>query len=266
MGLTYRSGTAYYYQIKEDLVRRIASAEFRVDDRIPSELELAQQYGVSRPTIRQAILALVQDGVVTRSRGKGTFVLPPVIVSDAHAFTSFADEMRQQGIDHTAHLMSARQIVATDAIASDLRIAAGAAVYEITRSRLGDGTPLVVRTMQIARELAPDLLQKPIHEAPIYLILQREYNIVASGSHQHFSAVAAAEDIAAELQIPVGSPLLYWHGITVDSAQHPIARTSAYYRGDRFEFGIRQGNLRDERLPDVRIQDIPARDDEPASA
>ncbi len=259
MALRYRSGTAFYFQIKEDLARRIRSGEFRVADRIPSELELAQQYEVSRPTIRQAILALVQDGVVTRARGKGTFVLPPIIVSDAHAFTSFADEMRERGIDHTAHLMSARQILATDAIASDLGLAPGSAVYEIARSRLGNGTPLVVRTMQISKELAPDLLQKPIQEEPIYLILQRDYNIVATGSHQHFSAVAAPDDIAQELQIPLGAPLLYWHGITVDSSQRAIARTSAYYRGDRFEFGIRQGNLRDERLPDVRIQDIPVR-------
>lgn len=258
MALTFRSGTAYYFQIKEDLARRIGSGEFSVDERIPSELDLAQQYNVSRPTIRQAILELVQDGVVTRARGRGTFVLPPVIVSDAHAFTSFADEMRQKGIEHAAQLISARQLAADETIAKDLHIALGAPIYEIVRSRLGNGTPLVVRTMQIPEALAPDLLRKPIHDVPIYQILQRDYNVVATGSHQYFSAVAAPEDIALALQVAPGSALLFWRGVTVDSAQRPIARTLAHYRGDRFEFAIRQGNLRDERIPDVRIEGIAA--------
>ena len=256
MPLTFRAGTAYYYQIKEDLARRIAAGEFSVDERIPSELELAQEYSVSRPTIRQGILELVQDGILTRSRGKGTFVLPPVIVSDAHAFTSFADEMREKGIEHAARLISTNKISANEAIAEDLRIAPGAPIYQIVRSRIGNGIPLVVRTMQIPEALAPGLLRKPIHDAPIYQILRRDYNIVATGSHQYFSAVAAPEDVAAELQVATGSPLLYWRGVTVDSSQRPIARTFAHYRGDRFEFAIRQGNLRDERLPDFRIEGI----------
>ena len=238
----FRRGTSFYYQIKEDLMRKCSDGTYPVNAQVPSELELARQYGVSRPTIRQAILELVQDGVLSRARGRGTFVQPPVITGDAHAFLSFADEMRRQGMEHAARLLLAREIDATESIAADLHVDPGTGVYEIVRLRIGGGEPLVLVTLQVPAELAPGLLEKQLEAEPVYDILSAEYGIVPTWSTQHFSAVAADETEGKALDVPVGAPLLLWRGVTAAANGRPVAITRALYRGDRFRFALIQGS------------------------
>ncbi|HVA38958.1 MAG TPA: GntR family transcriptional regulator [Candidatus Dormibacteraeota bacterium] len=256
MGLIFREGTTFYYQVREDLTRRIAMGEFGANGQLPAELDLAQHYGVSRTTVRQAILDLVRDGILTRQRGRGTFLLPRVLVSDAHTLISFADEMKQRGIESCARLLSAREIKATAEIAAELEARENDPIFEIVRLGLGNGVPLVLRTIQVPAAIVPDLLSQPLQDEPIYDMLRERYNIVAAGSYQHFAAVAADKKVAAALKIAIGAPVLSWRGITVDINRRPIARTWAYYRGDRFEFSINQGNVADDRRLGVRMRTI----------
>ena len=255
VSFVFRDGTAFYYQIKEHLISKIASGEFKIGAKLPSEFQLAEEYGVSRPTVRQAILELVQEGVFSRSRGRGTFVLPPVITSDAHAFVSFAEEMREKGMEHGALLISARTINATQTMAADLDVVVGAPVYEIVRVRMANGEPLVLRTLQVPVALAPNLLERALETSPIYDILKNEYGLIAAGSSQYFSAIAASEEEAALLEINPGDPLGLWRGVTFSSKRAVIARTKAVYRGDRFRFALRQG-LKLNDLPSFEIERI----------
>jgi GntR family transcriptional regulator len=243
VGFPFRSDRPYYYQIREHLLKRIWSGEFPAGSQLPSESELAAAYGVSRPTIRQAVADLVQEGVLTRARGKGTFVAPPAIAADAEIFQSFAEEMSARGVRHTARLVSAQEIEATESAAADLEVRVGEPVYEVTRVRLGDGEPLVIRTLQIPARVCPGLLERDLERVPLYEVLRRETGLVASGSVQWFSAVRARKDEALLLDVEPGGPLLLWRGVTYTAEGTPLARTKALYRADRYRFRIRQGSM-----------------------
>jgi GntR family transcriptional regulator len=240
---TFRRGIAYYLQIKEDLLRRVYSGEFTPDARLPSEWQLATEYGVSRPTIRQAVAELVQEGLLVRHRGKGTFAARPPISTEADVFQSFAEEMQVRGIEHTARLVSAAELPASDSVARDLRIAPGDTVFEITRLRLGNGEPLVLRTLQVPARLCPSLLTYDMEDTPLYTLLRERFGLVASGSVQRFWAVNATRQEASLLGVAAGDPLLLWRGVTYSTDGKPIARTKALYRADRYRFEIRQGSM-----------------------
>lgn len=252
MGIAFKDHLTFYRQVRDDLTRRIDAGEF-ASGQLPPELELADSYGVSRTTVRQAILDLVRDGLLTRQRGRGTFVLPRVLVSDAQSLLSFGDEMKQHGVNTSARLISASEIAADAEVAHELHIHEGDRVFEIVRLGYGNGMPLVLRGLQFPAAVAPDLLKQPLQDEPIYTMLRERYNVVAAGSYQHFAAAAADEYVAKHLKIPKGAPVLSWRGIRVDVDKRPIARTWAYYRGDRFEFSVKQGNVADQRRDALQV-------------
>jgi GntR family transcriptional regulator len=241
MSFSFNPSIPYYYQIKEDILKKIEDGIFNVGDQLPSEHEFVQEYGVSRPTIRQAIVQLVQEGVLVRGRGKGTFVSQPLITSNAQLFTTFAEAMHDKGVQQRAKLIEVKRIQASEKIAADLEIPAGDDVYEIVRLRMGNNEPLVIRTMQISAKLYPDFLEEDLETEPLYSIFQRKYGFILGNAVQSFQAVTATKLESSLLRIEVGAPLMLWQGVTYTAQKVPIERVKALYRGDRFRFMIKQG-------------------------
>ncbi|MCM3443126.1 GntR family transcriptional regulator [Metabacillus halosaccharovorans] len=230
-----------YYQIKQDLLRKIEGGTYEVGEQLPSEHQLMELYGVSRPTVRQAIVELVQEGILVRGRGKGTFVSQPLITSNAQVFTTFADIMQATGVHQEAKLIETKRIKACEKIAEELKLSPGEEVYEIIRLRIGNKEPLVIRTTQISSKLCPGLIEEDLETNTLYAILQEKYGITPAGAVQSFQAVKASEFEANLLNIEIGEPLMLWKGIVYTQDKTPIERVKALYRGDRFSFTIRQG-------------------------
>jgi GntR family transcriptional regulator len=241
MSFSFNPSIPFYFQIKEDILKKIEDGIFNVGDQLPSEHELVQEYGVSRPTIRQAIVQLVQEGVLIRGRGKGTFVSQPLITSNAQLFTTFAEAMHDKGVQQRAKLIEVKRIQASEKIAEDLEISLGDDVHEIVRLRMGNNEPLVIRTMQISAKLYPDFLEEDLETEPLYSIFQRKYGFILGNAVQSFQAVTATKLESSLLRIEVGAPLMLWQGVTYTAQKVPIERVKALYRGDRFRFMIKQG-------------------------
>lgn len=241
MGFTFHPNIPYYYQIKEDLQKKIKSSQYQIGDQLPPEQQLAQDYGVSRPTIRQAVVDLVRDGFLVRGRGKGTFVSEPIITSNAQIFTTFAETMSLKGVEQHARLIEAKKIEANEMIAKDLKIGIGEEVYEIIRLRMGNQEPLVLRTMQITAKLCPGLLKEDLVSEPLYTLFKRKYGLVPVNAIQSFRAAASTKEVADLLGILVGAPVMHWQGIVYNAKGEPIERVKSIHRGDRFNFFIQQG-------------------------
>lgn len=249
MSFLFNSNEPYYYQIKKDILKKIERGLYSLGDQLPSEHQLVKEYGVSRPTIRQAIVDLVNDGVVVRGRGKGTFVSQPLITSSAQIFSTFAETMKKNQTAECSRLIHAEMIPASVKMAEELQIPAGSSVFEIVRLRLGNHEPLVIRTMQIAAAKFPGFMEEDLDAEPLYSIFQRKYGVNAISAVQSFQAVAATEREAELLKIEPGAPLLLWQGITYDADRVPIERVKALYRGDRFQFKISQGREMNSVMP-----------------
>src|SRR5665647_3212360 len=95
--LNVKLPTTLYFQLKEQLMSRIAMKEWNPGDKIPNEHALCHEYGVSRITVRQALTDLEREGYIIRKQGKGTFVTFPRIEQNLTSFYSFSDEFKKRG-------------------------------------------------------------------------------------------------------------------------------------------------------------------------
>ena len=114
-----------HHQVFRDLKAALDTSEWRPGDRMPTERELAERYGCSLITIRHALGELVREGRIERTRGRGTFVLPPRIERDIGGTMSFAEEMRRRGLDPATRVITARIETAGEVVAAHLGIAPG---------------------------------------------------------------------------------------------------------------------------------------------
>src|SRR5436853_6116153 len=99
-----------YYQIMNQLREKISAGEYTIDSALPPERELVETYQVSRMTIRQAISELVNEGILVRRRGIGTFVAPPKIEQALNSLTSFTQDMAQRGMKAGGRVLSFKDI------------------------------------------------------------------------------------------------------------------------------------------------------------
>lgn len=140
-----------------DYLRGLVSHELAVGDAVPSERELCDRFGVSRMTVRQAIDALVNEGLLVREQGRGTFVAPARIDMELR-LVGFGDDMRRRGLEPSGRLLDAETVEATFDVAEALELAHGALVHHVQRLRCADGIPMAVEETWLPAALLPDLL------------------------------------------------------------------------------------------------------------
>src|SRR5665647_600473 len=101
-GIKRSSRVALHYQLSDIIQDKIESEYFLENDKLPSERELCNMYGVSRSTVRQAIQELENEGYIYRCQGKGTFVAPKKYNQYLNKIYSFTEDMRQVGKNPTS--------------------------------------------------------------------------------------------------------------------------------------------------------------------
>ena len=231
-------GIPYYLQIKEDLRRRIVSAEISSGARIPGEMELARSYGVSRPTVRQAIQALVQDGLLVRSKGRGTFVRTPPAVDSAEMFTLFGDG---GGVDNDgwSRAVEVRRAAASGGVPAALGLPPGSEVFEISLRYLRRGEPVALRRLSVPPHVMPDLAER-LRTEPLGAVLGA-LGLAGGTALQTFQAAKCSAWEAALLGLDPGEPVTVWTGVLYGLGAEARAHVETVFRGDRIAFTIRQG-------------------------
>src|SRR6476660_5123056 len=142
-----------YYVLKEQILTLIEDAV--PGTLIPTERALAEQYGTSRTTVRQASGELVAEGRLDRTQGRGTYVAPPK-VTHVRQLTSFTDDAASQGMTASARILDISEVPADTVTAKRLAVEPGTGVHRVERIRLVNGEPLAHETAFLAGEL-PDL-------------------------------------------------------------------------------------------------------------
>ena len=163
-----------YYQIREDLREKISSNQYPPSSMIPSEAELCEFYGVSRVTVRRAILDLVQEGLLNRGKGKGTFVSESYGMSTVNGVQSFTQELMGLNMRPSAKLLSCKIHNAEPSLRQKLRLAEGESVVTISRLRLTNNEPCMVEVMNFPYKLVPGIEKKDLNQS-IYHLMKDEY-------------------------------------------------------------------------------------------
>jgi GntR family transcriptional regulator len=234
-------GVLLYDQLRETILEGIEGDRYKIGDRIPSESELQELYGLSRTTVRKAIDTLVNEGRLYRVQGKGTFVTSPKFSRSLQQLSGFTESMIAAGKHPETSLKDISNVVATPRIAELLELAEMSVVQRIERVRIVDGEPLCIHIAFLPRSRGIEVTEQELlsHGGSLYATLRAKYGIIPSSVAETIEAVAADETQSKLLGVPCQSPLLYVERTMLSQFNTPIEYTLSYYRGDRYKYELR---------------------------
>lgn len=227
-----------YDQIKDDLLSKIKDGTYPEGRTIPSELELAEMYGVSRPTIRQALQILVNDGYLEKRRRRGTVVTKPkVSQSFTMSISSFEDAMRLAGrLPKTKALVFKRERANAE-VEKRLELTRGQDVFKLVRLRYADDLPNVFVESYIPCTLYPGLDSFDFNESSLYAAMDTCGNPVMT-ARRRLEVIKADGAAAALLDVEAGDPLLLFHTVARDANGTAVEYSVATYRGESNSFEL----------------------------
>jgi GntR family transcriptional regulator len=244
--IDFSSPIPYYLQLIQALKNKIQNGEWKTGDKLPGEFELCETYGVSRTVVRQALRELELDGLITRKKGKGTFISGPKInESLVQKLTGFFEDMVSRGHTPRSQVLHHDVIPAKAKIADFLQLEPSDLVHMIERLRSVDDYPIVLVTTYIPHALCPTLMKYDLNQDSLYTILENEFNLEISHGTRSVEAVAATEREAQLLNIPVGSPLILLNSVSYLADGTPLEYYHAVHRGDRSRFVVELVRKRD---------------------
>ena len=223
-----------YHQLEQALKQAIESGQWESGQQLPNEGKLAESYGVSKITVRQALQQLAQKGYVRREQGRGTFVCLPQFGEGPRELTSFSEEMRRHSLTAASRVLEQSTAAAGERVAQALGIAAGDLVFRLKRLRLANGAPMAIQTAHIPLALAPRLVDENFENASLYEVLQSRHGLQAMRARETYYAVAAEPSAAAQLGIEPGSPAFSVERITFLPGGRPFEFVQSLMRGDRY--------------------------------
>lgn len=238
MPLNKHSPIPLYYQLVETLRENIRLGDLKPGEQIPSERASAEQYGISRMTVRQAVLYLIREGHLVAQQGLGTFVAEPKLAYDPLHLLSFTEEMMRQGAATTSHVLEQTTITPPTPVAKDLELQPDATTTKIVRVRLSHELPLLLETVYVPSGVCPGLEREDLTTQSLYSLLEGKYNLRLSRTRQTLEAISANEYEAGLFGVPAGTGMILVEGITYLDTDRPAEYFKAIYRGDRFKFEL----------------------------
>lgn len=236
MLLNLNGATPLYIQIRDLLQAQIENGAFAVGDRLPSERELSEAYGVSRMTARQALQLLQQGGLTQRQVGKGTYVSRPQIDQELRELTSFTQDMAQRGLRPHNRVLRAELLAADSDIAGQLNAETGAEIVVLGRVRLADGKPIALETAHLLHRLCPGILERhDFANESLYRVLQEEYGLRLVWASQLIGARMPDRAERAALGLAARVPVLSLHRVSYDSEDRPIEVVRSCYHSERYQ-------------------------------
>ncbi len=221
------------FAIGDGLRNRIAAGELPAQSAIPSERELAQQWGVSRMTVRAAIDDLVGEGLLIRHQGRKTLVAGEKI-NRAAGFTSFSEEMRLRGWQPHSQVRQVTTLPADVAIAAQLNLPPGARVILIERLRFADDEPLAHEFVYLPHSRFPELAGMDLAQASLYDLLEQTYGVRPVYAEESVEAMLMPANEAELFGLKAGAPALLTRRVTRDEEDNLIEAATTLYRGDRY--------------------------------
>ncbi|MGW8566950.1 GntR family transcriptional regulator [Isoptericola sp. NPDC055881] len=246
-----RGGEHKYLAVRAYLAD-LVTTELAVGDAVPSERSLTDKFGVSRMTVRQAIDALVTEGVLERAQGRGTFVAAPRADFEMR-LTTFGEEARRRGLRPGATVLRCEELPAPTVVAEALDRDPGTAVHHVVRLRTADGKPLSVEESWIPVDLAPDLVADGVPDS-LYAAL-RERGLDPTWGEEVITAADATAEELDSLQMQ-GSRAVMRTARRTFGGDVALMYSRACYRGDRYSVVV---PLREAR-PTLVPRDRPAGD------
>jgi len=236
--LDFNSPVPLYYQLKELLKHKIYLNSWKADQMIPSEAELSATYDVSVGTVKNAILELVNEVMLYRRQGKGTFVARPNFDRSFIRFFRFAFDEDGERIIPTSRVISSRIDAPSEQVNRVLKLNDNEDIITIKRIRMLRNIPFVLEDLHLPQELFPGFEKIDITEKLLYPIFEEKYNIPVIWADEFLEPKIATGQQAHYLGIKQGNPVIFIERIAYTYGDKPIEFRSGIGRGDGFRYHI----------------------------
>jgi GntR family transcriptional regulator len=223
--------TIRYRAIAEELRRRIEAGEFGSGRLLPSESELSASYDASRVTVRRALEALREEGLVDSRQGLGWFAESGTLRQSLGRLGTIEDQLGDSGVVAERRVVRFGFVRATRRVQ---RVLGVDTVLEVVRVNLADGEPFARVTVWCPEELGSGLSRDEVERSPFYELLP----VDLGGAVQTIGAAAASKEDARLLAVPAGSPVLRCERTTSDVEGRPVLFSVHVFPGHRTEFVV----------------------------
>jgi DNA-binding GntR family transcriptional regulator len=232
------SNVPLYSQLKQIILQKIASGEYKQDTKIPSEQELCEQYDISRPTVRQAISELTNNGHLYKEKGKGTFVARTKSKIDIKSFTGFTDSILDSQDPGQHNILSIRSVSQNDLqILDDYFEGYGYSrkneYAEIKYLSTERDSVLSYNVSYISLGLFPDIIEDIKAKKPSYDILKGKYPLLPVRSKSTLEVVYTDQAEAQYLKVQSGHPLVKIVNTLYSKNGQVVELIIAKYRADK---------------------------------
>jgi GntR family transcriptional regulator len=227
-----------YLQVREILLHRLAR-EFSPGDSFPTEHALSEEFGVSRETVREAMRGLEQDQLIERKAGRGTVVLRRPKVGSKKRLTGLVEDFTAFKLDTTTRILDNRVIPAPPDIAEDLNVPEDEQIYLIKRLRILDSEPLALHEAYLPLDIGVRLARVDLRNTTISHEMRNSLGIDMQEDFQHLDAVVADPQLASQLMVRVGAPLLVIRRLYIDVNGDPVVFFQSHFRSDRYYYTLK---------------------------
>jgi GntR family transcriptional regulator len=237
----------YHYQLREIIRREIAASRWQRGNQLPSENQLCEMFQVSRTTVREALDALVNEGLLTREKGLGTFVADPKFLETwSGSAIGFSDSITQQGYLIETKVLELTTVPASLQVCRELNLSMSSEVILLRRLRYIMKQPILVVHSYMPVKLFPDLNKVDFTTTSLYQAFRSVYDTPVWRVKRGIEAIAADETIAGLLHLVPGFPVMFIENTAYTRDGTPIEFYTAWRRGDKsrfqFEYSLPQPN------------------------
>jgi len=237
MNIDFESKVPLYYQLKEQIRKRILDGTYKEGDLIPSERELNDLYELSSTTIRRALNDLVQENYLERKAGKGTFVRIRKVKRDLRKVLGFTKNMREMGLTPSTRVLSQKVVPANEFARERMGLKKGSKVLRLQRLRLANDVPMMLETRYIRTDLCPDIQHEDLSSS-LWKVFEEKYGLTPNRHHQGMSIATVSKHAASLLGIAEQSAVFLIRGETYVRENEPIECEESLYRSDKYELSF----------------------------
>ncbi|KAF2957271.1 GntR family transcriptional regulator [Thermotoga sp. Ku-13t] len=228
-----------YYRVYKELKRRISEGEYKPGDRIPPEIELVKSFGVSRLTIRRALEELKSEGLITRHKGKGTFIVGKKEEESMNVLKGFTDKAKEEGLSVRSHVLENRLIEIPPELCQVFGLEQGAMVVLLRRVRFLNDEPVAIEAAYLnpavdVRILS--ILKKDMSKESLYEFLRSELKIPLIRALEELELTHVSSSDAKHLGLQPGVCVLLRKRYTYTTNGKCVEFVRSIYRGDKYRF------------------------------
>ncbi len=228
-----------YYQLKEIIQEMIDNEELKPDEPIPTERELCEIHEISRMTVREAIMSLVNQGALYREQGKGTFVARPKMKHQLSELKGLTEDMERLGHKVETKVLSFNIQEASKNLARSLNLSSEQdTVIKLDRLRIVDGVPYAIETVWLNQAKFLHLTKDCIEGNSLYKILRERYSVHPHYARQTVEPIQLNEYESNLLGLELDSLALLFRRTTYSANDEIIEYTKGIYRIDKHKFEI----------------------------